>query len=225
MTKRLITVCCIVAVALLAFSGCATGGREKTTAEQAKPTAEQTKPTPEQAKPIAEQAKPTPEELKLPKFVLRVNCAALEPYTDQAGNVWLADQLAEADKTWGAVAGMTADRGELSIAGTDAPKVYQTERYSMEAYKFAVPNGAYTVRLHFAETYDGITGDGQRVFSVAVNGQPVLKDFDPYKEAGGFQKPVVKTIKSVVVTDGQLVIAFTANVQNPEINGIEILSE
>ena len=211
MTKRLITVCCLVAMVLLACSGCATG-------EQAKPTAEQAKPTPEQAKPV-------PEELKLPKFVLRVNCAALEPYTDQAGNVWLADQLAEADKTWGAVAGMTVDRGELSIAGTDAPKVYQTERYSMEAYKFAVPNGTYTVCLHFAETYDGITGDGQRVFSATINDQPVLKDFDPYKEAGGFKKPVVKTIKGIAVTNAALVIAFTANIQNPEINGIEILSE
>jgi len=197
MTRKSIAVSCVVAAVLLASSGCATGGR----------------------------AKPTAEEAKLPKFVLRVNCAALEPYTDQAGNVWLADQLAEAEKTWGAVGGMTIDRGEVSIAGTDAPKVYQTERYSMEAYKFAVPNGAYTVCLHFAETYDGITGDGQRVFSVAINDQPVLKDFDPYKEAGGFQKPIVKTINTVAVKNTALVIAFTANVQNPEINGIEILSE
>jgi endoglucanase len=187
----------MIAVVLLAFSGCATGKQAKVPAEEA----------------------------KAPKPVLRVNCAAVEPYTDQAGNVWLADQQVEADKTWGAVGGMTVDRGELGIAGTDAPKVYQTERYSMEAYKFTVPNGKYTVRLHFAETYDGITAEGQRIFSVAINDQPVLKDFDPYKEAGGFQKPVVKTIEDVAVTGGEIVIKFTMNVQNPEINGIEILSK
>ncbi len=213
----------MVVVVLLAFSGCATGGRAKATGEQAKATGEQAKTPAEQA--TSEQAKATPEQAKAPKLVLRVNCAALEPYTDQAGNVWLADQQAEADKTWGAVGGMTVDRGELSIAGTDAPKVYQTERYSMEAYKFTVPNGNYTVRLHFAETYDGITAEGQRIFSVGINEQTVLKDFDPYKEAGGFQKPVVKTIEDVAVTGGEIVIKFTTNVQNPEINGIEILSK
>jgi len=190
MTKRLIAVCCVVAIVLLAFSGCATSGRAKAA-----------------------------------KFSMRINCAASEPYTDKAGNVWLADQVAEPDAEWGAVGGMTVDRGDLAMAGTDAPKVYETERYSMEAYKFTVPNGTYTVRLHFAETYDGITDDGQRLFSVAVNEKTVLEDFDPYKEAGGFQKPVVKAIKSVAVTDGELLIEFTVNVQNPEINGIEIFSE
>jgi len=215
----------MIAVVLLAFSGCATGERAKATGEQAKAPAEQAKATSEQAKPTGEQVKPTAEQAKAPKLVLRVNCAAVEPYTDQAGNIWLADQQAEADKTWGAVGGMTVDRGELSIAGTDAPKVYQTERYSMEAYKFTVPNGKYTVRLHFAETYDGITAEGQRIFAVGINEQTVLKDFDPYKEAGGFQKPVVKTIEDVAVTSGEIVIKFTMNVQNPEINGIEILSK
>jgi hypothetical protein len=206
----------MIAVVLLAFSGCASGGRAKATGEQAKTLAEQA--TSEQAKAMSEQS-------KAPKLVLRVNCAALEPYTDQAGNVWLADQQADPNKTWGAVGGMTVDRGELGIAGTDAPKVYQTERYSMEAYKFTVPNGKYTVRLHFAETYDGITAEGQRIFSVGINEQTVLKEFDPYKEAGGFQKPVVKTIEDVAVTGGEIVIKFTMNVQNPEINGIEILSK
>ena len=190
MTKRLAIASCMVAVVLLALSGCAMTGQPKA-----------------------------------PKIVLRVNCAGSEPYTDKAGNVWLADQYAESDKKWGAVGGMTVDRGDLGMAGTDSPRVYETERYSMDAYKFSVPNGRYTVRLHFAETYDGITGVGQRVFSVTINEETVLEDFDPYKEAGGFEKPVVKIIKSLTVTDGELVIAFTMDIQNPEINGIEILSE
>jgi endoglucanase len=164
-------------------------------------------------------------ETKAPKFVLRVNCAATEPYTDRAGNVWLVDQVMEEGKEWGFVDGETIDRGDLGITGTDAPKIYETERYSMSAYKFKAPNGKYTARLHFAETYDGITGDGQRIFSITINENTVLEDFDPYKEAGGFQKPVVKTIKSLTITNGELIIGFVSNIQNPEINGIEILSE
>jgi hypothetical protein len=158
------------------------------------------------------------------EFILRVNCAASEQYTDKAGNEWLPDQYIEQGNKWGAVGGLTVDRGDLGISNTDAPKIYETERYSMEAYRFIVPNGKYVVRLHFAETYDGITGEGQRVFSVTINGETVLEGFDPYKESGGFQKPVVKTIEGVAVTNEELVIGFTVNIQNPEINGIEILS-
>ncbi len=92
-------------------------------------------------------------------------------------------------------------------------------------YKFEVPNGKYTVNLHFAETYEGISGEGERVFSVSINGKEVLKDFDPYKEAGDFNKPVVKEFKGIEPVDGQITIGFTPNVENPQINGIEIISE
>lgn len=164
-------------------------------------------------------------ETKAPKTALRVSCAAAGPYTDKADNVWLADQQFEQGKEWGAVDGMTVDRGDLSISGTNSPKVYQTERYSMSAYKFIVPNGRYTVRLHFAETFSGITGEKQRVFSVTVNDNVVLKDLDVYKEAGGANKPVVREFKGVTVTGKELVVGFVSNIQNPEINGIEILAE
>ena len=121
--------------------------------------------------------------------------------------------------------GTTVDRGDLNITGSAAPEIYQTERYSMTAYTFTVPNGTYTVRLHFAETYEGITGDAQRLFDVTFNGKTVLKDFDAFKEGGGLNKPTVKEFKAVEVTDEKLVIGFEPNVQNPEINGIEILGE
>jgi endoglucanase len=160
-----------------------------------------------------------------PEFTLRVNCAAFESYTDNAGNVWLPDQYMEQDNDWGADDGMTIGRGDLGITGTDAPKIYETERYSMTAYKFKLPNGKYTVRLHFAETYEGIYGENERVFSVSINDKLVLKDFDPYKVAGGPLKPIIKEFKGVAVTDGMLVVGFEPNIENPEINGIEILSK
>jgi hypothetical protein len=158
-----------------------------------------------------------------PKFALRINCAGEKEYVDAKGVKWLADQQLADDAKWGAVGGLTVDRGEMAIAGADAPRLYLTERYSMEAYQFALANGKYTVRLHFAETYEGITTAGERVFSVKINGEVKLKNLDVFKEAGGVAKPLVKECKDIAVTDGKLKIEFVANVQNPEINAIEIL--
>ena len=62
---------------------------------------------------------------------------------------------------------------------------------------------------------------GQRVFSFNVNGQD-FKDFDVWVKAGGFAHAYVETV-AVEVTDGTLKIVFTPNLDNPEINGIEIL--
>ena len=158
------------------------------------------------------------------KFVLRVDCGAFQSYKDKQGNVWAADQELGTGKTWGADDGSALDREGVGITGTDIPRIYETERYSMGSYKFTVPNGKYTVRLHFAETFDGITGPGERVFSVSVAGQEVLKDLDLFKTVG-FLKPLVKEYKGVSVENGQLVIGFTPNIENPQICGIEILAE
>jgi enterochelin esterase-like enzyme len=158
------------------------------------------------------------------KFVLRVDCGAFEPYKDKLGNIWAADQEWDAGKTWGADDGLTIDRPDVGITGTDFPRIYETERYSMGSYKFTVPNGKYTVRLHFAETFEGITGPEGRVFSVSVPGQAVLKDLDLFKTVG-FLKPLVKEYKSVPVENSQLVIGFTPNIENPQICGIEVLAE
>jgi enterochelin esterase-like enzyme len=159
------------------------------------------------------------------KFALRVDCGADASYKDKSGNVWEADQELAAGKTWGADDGMTMDRAEIGITGADNPRIYETERYSMGSYKFTVPNGKYTVRLHFAETFEGITGPGERVFSVSLQGKEVLKDIDPFKAAGGALKPVVKEFKGVSVENGQLLIGFTPNAENPQICGLEILEE
>ena len=60
---------------------------------------------------------------------------------------------------------------------------------------------------------------------MSINGKEVLKDFDPYKDAGDFNKPAVKTFKDVEPVNGQIVIGFTPNIENPQINGIEILQQ
>jgi endoglucanase len=155
-----------------------------------------------------------------------VNAGAEKPYTDKAGQVWSADQAYSAAAKWGYVGGQVVTRDPaLAISGTDAPEIYRVERYSMDAYQFDLPNGKYTVRLCFAETYEGVTKAGERLFSVKIQGKTVLKDLDVLKEAGGFAKPLLRTFKGVAVTDRKLRIEFVPNVQNPEINGIVVRAE
>jgi hypothetical protein len=145
---------------------------------------------------------------------IRIKPGLFSSFTDSAGNVWLPDQ--------GFADGETTDRpDDVQIANTKDPALYRTERYSMTAFSYPVPNGKYTVKLHFAETFDGITGPGGRVFSFKVEGQE-FKDFDIWVKAGGAQRAYIEAV-NVEVTDGKLDIAFTAQEENPAINGIEIL--
>jgi endoglucanase len=145
---------------------------------------------------------------------IRIDAGSTAPYTDSSGNVWLADQ--------GFADGDTVDRGnDVKIANTKDPAIYRTERYGMSEFSCKLPNGKYVVKLHFAETYENITGSGQRVFSYTVAGQE-FKDFDVWAKAGGARRAYIETV-NVNITAGKLDIIFTSNTDSPEINGIEII--
>ena len=160
------------------------------------------------------------------KLVIRVACGAYQPYTDKNGNLWLPDEVKAPGASLSPLDGMTIERMEtFEVPNVAFPQIFQTERYSMSAYEFNLPNGKYTVRLHFAECFTGITGVGQRVYSFAVQGQKPEKDFDIFKEAGGPYKAIRREYKGVAVTNGKLRITFTPNIENPAINGIEIFAE
>ena len=90
----------------------------------------------------------------------------------------------------------------------------------MTSFSCKIPNGKYIAKLHFCETFEGITAKGDRVFSYNVQGHP-FKDFDVFDKAGGANKAYVETVP-VEVTNGVFKIDFTSNVENPQINAIEI---
>jgi hypothetical protein len=124
--------------------------------------------------------------------------------------------------------GQILERPDITIVtstNTGPAVIYQAERYSMSKFTYApVPNGDYTIKLHFCETYEGITGVGQRIFGYAVKGDgPAVKDFDLFAIAGGAMKPVVKTVP-ITVTNQTIQVEFTPQVENPQINAIEIFS-
>lgn len=105
--------------------------------------------------------------------------------------------------------------------------VYQSERYGSDfAYTFHVPEDKpYLVRLHFAEIFD--RGSGARLENIAINGQPVLTNFDIYA-AAGMNKALVKEFPDIRPdAQGNIVVRISAAPQSPDqnakISGIEIL--
>lgn len=147
------------------------------------------------------------------KVAIRIKAGMSAPVTDSTGLVWLAEQ--------GFEGGDVIERAGIDIANTKQPEIYRAEHYAMESFWYKIPNGKYEVKLHFAETFEGITAAGERVFSFNVEGQE-FKDFDIWKKAGGSQRAYVETV-NVDITDGKLDIKFTSNIENPAINGIEII--
>jgi hypothetical protein len=146
--------------------------------------------------------------------ILRVKAGSDTAFTDSAGNVWQADE--------GFSGGDVVQRDpDTKITGTKDPAMFMTEHYSMDSFSCKIPNGKYTANLYFCETYDGITGPGQRVFSLNVQGHE-FKDFDVWVKAGGPGRPYTLTVP-VEVTDGVFKIDFTSQVENPQINAIEII--
>lgn len=78
-------------------------------------------------------------------------------------------------------------------------------------------------KLYFAETYQGITAEGQRVFSFGVQGK-TFNDFDVWEKAGGPRKAYIESVP-VEVTNGELKISFTRQIENPAIKAIEIIPQ
>lgn len=113
---------------------------------------------------------------------------------------------------------------DASVPAEAPADLFQTERYGPMQWELPVAAGLdVEVCLFFAETYTGITGAGQRVFDVTIEGQTVLDGFDLYAEYGR-DYGVMKAFPVTVGTDGKLDIEFTAVVENPLVNGIEVVT-
>jgi len=171
--------------------------------------------TPAPAKPVAAapvQAVAVAAKVPAAATTIRVKAGATTPFKDSSGNIWLADQ--------GFDGGDTVERPDAPITNTKDPGLYQSEHYSMNSFSCKIPNGKYIAKLHFCETFEGITGKGDRVFSFNVQGHS-FKDFDVFAKAGGANKAYVETVP-VEVTNGIFKIEFISNIENPQINAIEI---
>ena len=126
---------------------------------------------------------------------------------------------------------------EPDILGTELDPVFQTQRAGLQAFKADVPDGEYFVYLYFADLTgpfrgkpmpynlgnDALTADDtERIFSVAVNGMTVLKDFNIAEEYG-FNTAVIQKY-TVSVSDGKgLSVDFLPTKGLAVLNAIRII--
>ncbi|MFS4448042.1 malectin domain-containing carbohydrate-binding protein [Maribacter sp. 2307UL18-2] len=121
-----------------------------------------------------------------------------------------------------------------NIAGRDASlpdyvpqAIFANERWDPPAgaemlWNFTLPDGDYFVRLYMGNGFDGTSTVGTRVFDISIEGVLVQNDIDLITEFGDDTGGMKEY--QVTATGGDLTILFEHVVENPLINGIEILS-
>ncbi|UZO82526.1 malectin domain-containing carbohydrate-binding protein [Aquimarina sp. ERC-38] len=157
-----------------------------------------------------------------PQFELLVNCGG--------GAVQTTTGLYEKDQFF---TGDGKTFFDTNIKSKDLEDIYISERSTETfngsfGYKIPVPNGTYTIYLHFAEIYWGATGgraegSGKRVFNTTIEDNLVLENFDIYKEVGAMT-PLVKTF-DVQVTDGELNMDFQGVIDQPKLSAFAVVSK
>ena len=120
---------------------------------------------------------------------------------------------------WSPVPNVTA-----AVPATTPRSIFDSERWGAQQWTFPIPAGAQVkVRLYFANRCTCTSGVGQRVFSVSINGTTVLPDYDIVADVGD-QTGTMKEFPNVTATaDGAVHVGFANVVENPLINGIEIV--
>jgi parallel beta-helix repeat protein len=123
------------------------------------------------------------------------------------------------------------DAVDTSGLADPAPQaVYQSYAYAewgvgnRLAWDLPVPNGDYTVRLHFAEP--GAWAPGVRVFDVMLQGATVRDDYDIFAETGSMFRAATLT-SSVSATDGGGILVELVNQTNERavLSGIEVWAD
>jgi len=143
--------------------------------------------------------------------------------TDASGNAWLGDP--------GVCAGSQAYYATAAISDPVAPELYRGEQWGRPApltCTIPLANGAYVVKLLFAELYFGpgcvmVGGVGSRVFDILLNGVKVQANLDIFAETGGCNRPLTKDFP-VTITSGALVITMPATANYGKLDAIRILS-
>jgi hypothetical protein len=133
--------------------------------------------------------------------------AGVGAYVDPTTGDIFASDRAFSTGGFGYVGSSSIRTTTADIAGTDRDPLYQDLRSGMSAYRFSVPNGTYKVDLSFAEIQ--LKKKGARVFSVSLEGSPVIANLDVFAAAGGRNIALDQSFV-VTVTDGVLDIGFIA---------------
>ena len=164
----------------------------------------------------------------------RVNAGGAEIAATDGDIAWSADTVSN-NSSFLVDAGSnnTASFPDV-VPGASVPEdvpdaIYDTERWDQSGgsemqWAFDVPeDGLYEVRLYMGNGFDGTSEPGERIFDVAIEGSvpDSLNDIDLSEQFGHEIGGVFNN--TVTVTDGTLNIEFIHGVENPLVNGIEIV--
>ncbi|KAA6438058.1 DNRLRE domain-containing protein [Dyadobacter flavalbus] len=161
-----------------------------------------------------------PEQPTLPQAPIRINAGG-PAFTTATKKLFIADKYYAGIDRVSSIA--TGD-----IPNTSNDILYQSARCSPAfSYNIPVPNGEFSVYLHFAETYFGAPGKkggkGSRQFHVNMESIRKLTNYDIFAKAGGAMLATAETF-TVNVTDGMLNIDFlTGAADLPRVSAIEVL--
>lgn len=142
-------------------------------------------------------------------------------YIGASGKVWGPDRYYNG--------GNAIDEPQAYIARAPAPFLYRTAREGEFSYNIPLKPGKYELRLYFVETQYGPAssdggGENSRVFSVNLNGKPLLSDFDIYSDAGGADIADERVFNDVSpAADGDLRLTFVKEISSPILNALEIV--
>jgi len=119
----------------------------------------------------------------------------------------------------GPAGGATAAYPNNPIADTEDDPLYQTVRYNLAAYRLPAASGPCNVTLKFCEPH--YNAAGKRVFSVKLQGKPVIENLDVFAKAGQ-NRALDYTFENVAVTNGSLDVEFVPVVEFPCIAAIVV---
>jgi hypothetical protein len=169
-----------------------------------------------------------------PAFALRLNAGGGQ-FRDQSGALWLEDDLY-------AIGGREFQTSDPinGIEDVSLLQLYQSERNIPKqgagseglSYVLPVPEvGQYLIRLHFAEVCTCATRQGDRLFDVSLQGQPILTNFDIVAQAGFAAPLVFETVAFVTNADAngltgtyQIRLDFFRKKKGAKVSGIEVIN-
>ena len=166
-------------------------------------------------------------------------------FEDRAANVaWIPEQEYMLG-SWGFIGGTSYRRktgfgtmlgSDIDIHGTDMNPIFQTQRVGIKSFKADVPDGEYSVYLHWAELESDKerealvynlgadseqTFAGNRSFGISINGTTVSDDFNVARDYG-YARAVIKKFV-ITVKDGKGVsVDFHKKEGEPILNAIRI---
>ncbi|MFU8873295.1 malectin domain-containing carbohydrate-binding protein [Micromonospora sp. SL4-19] len=116
---------------------------------------------------------------------------------------------------------------DSTVPVTTPVALFNSERWDQATdpdmqWDFPVAAGTRVdVRLYLANRYGGTAAVGKRKFNVSIDGVLKLNNFDPVAAAGGTDRGTMRSFS--VVSDGVIDIDFGRVLENPLVQGIEVV--